>query len=317
MSRAPANTASTASASTSGNRRRAPSTKKIITAPSDPLPSSKTDDESPPPGPAIKTVRERPAKPSRTLGKIARSLQLLAGVMVVLAASVAVAWGARRYIMSSPRFAIRTVLVDGIRRRSADQVASTGGVAVGGNIFALDPEAAGAAIATDPWIERATVTRRLPSTIQIDVIEREARAAAAIGGELYLATREGDLFKRVDQNDPDDLPLVTGISPERVASDRPGVVLSIKRVLDVMDDLDRSGISRRYPVQELHLERDEALVVTIGREAIALHLGHPPFRAKIEQGARVLTEIARRKADASVIFLDNDANPERVVVRMR
>ena len=103
----------------------------------------------------------------------------------------------------------------------------------------------------------------------------------------------------------------------RYLYDRDELASWIPRVLDVAEDLDRSGIAKRYPVQELHLERDGALVVTIGREAIALHLGHPPFRAKIEQGARVLTEIARRKADASVIFLDNDANPERVVVRMR
>jgi cell division protein FtsQ len=30
-----------------------------------------------------------------------------------------------------------------------------------------------------------------------------------------------------------------------------------------------------------------------------------------------LNELARRKANASVVFLDNDAHPERVVVRMR
>lgn len=305
------------------NRRRAQPPGKIAVAPGDPMPRGLGEDESPPPGPTTKTVR--PPSPSggkrssepRAIGKFARTLQLLAGVIVVLAASIAVAWGARRYITSSPRFAIRSVLVDGVKRRTAEQVASAGGVAVGGNIFALDPDSAGAAITTDPWIERATVTRRLPSTIHIDVVEREARAAAVIGGELYLATREGDLFKRLDQADPDDLPIITGITPEQVTSDRPGVVLSVKRLLDVADDLDRVGVSKRYPIQELHLERDGALVATIGREAIALHLGHPPYRAKIEQGARVLAEIARRKADASVIFLDNDANPERVVVRMR
>jgi cell division protein FtsQ len=300
-----------------GNRRRPGSTGKIVAAPADPIPMQSGDDESPPPGPTSKTLRPPPGPRRRALGKIARSLQLIAGVLVVLAASIAVAWGARRYIMSSPRFAVRTVLVDGVRRRTAEQIASTGGVAVGSNIFALDPDTAGAKIATDPWIERATVTRRLPSTIHIEVVEREARAAAVIGGELYLATREGDLFKRLDQADPEDLPVVTGITPEQVAADRAGVILSVKRVLDVAEDLDRSGISKRYPIQELHLERDGSLVITIGREAIALHLGHAPYRAKIEQGARVLTEIARRKADASVIFLDNDANPERVVVRMR
>lgn len=303
------------------NRRRAStpgSAGKILEAPGDPLLTS-SDDESPPPGPTSKSVRPPPSpRPARrALGELARSLQLIAGVAVVLVASIAVAWGARRYIMSSPRFAIRTVLVDGVHRRTAEQIASAGGVAVGGNIFALDPDAAGSAIATDPWVEKATVTRKLPATVQINVIEREARGVTVIGGELYLATREGELFKRLDQADPEDLPIVTGITPEQVANDRTGVVLSVKRMLDVAEEIERAGIARRYPIQELHIERDGALVVTIGREAIALHLGHAPYRTKVEQGARVLNEIAKRKANASVIFLDNDAHPERVVVRMR
>ncbi len=66
------------------------------------------------------------------------------------------------------------------------------------------------------------------------------------------------------------------------------------------EELERTGLGKRYPIQELHLEKDGSLVVTIGREAIALHLGQPPYRDKIEQAARVLTEVARRKANASV-----------------
>jgi cell division protein FtsQ len=55
----------------------------------------------------------------------------------------------------------------------------------------------------------------------------------------------------------------------------------------------------------------------VGREAIALSLGQPPYRDKIEEASRILNEVARRRANAAVIFLDDDAHPERVVVRMR
>ncbi|WP_437869946.1 FtsQ-type POTRA domain-containing protein [Sorangium sp. So ce363] len=257
------------------------------------------------------------ARSPRPIARHLRALQLLAGAAVVLVASTAVAWGARRYIVSSPRFAVRTVLVDGVQRRTAEQVASSGGIEVGKNIFTLDLELAGASIATDPWIEKATVTRRLPSTIHVDVVEREAQALVAIGGDLYLATRDGELFKELAGDDPVDLPIVTGITGEQVARDRPGVVIAVRRLLDVVEDLERAGVARRYPTQELHVERDGSIVVTIGKEAISLHLGQPPYRDKVAQASRVLTELAQRKANASVIFLDNDAHPERVVVRMR
>jgi cell division protein FtsQ len=312
------------------NRRRAPShAPPAVPAGSTPKRgATRSSDESPaPPATSVSLRRPRPSisdaappervrvarRPSRAL----RGLQLVAGVAVVLTASIAVAWGARRYIMSSPRFAVRSVLVDGVQRRSAEQLASAGGIEVGKNIFALDLALAGAAIATDPWIERATVTRKLPATVYVNVVEREARALVAIGGELYLVTRDGELFKKLAEDDPVDLPIVTGITGEQVARDRPGVVITVKRLLDVAEDMERDGIARRYPIQELHVERDGSIVLTIGKEAMALHLGQPPYRDKVAQAARVLTEIAQRKADASVIFLDNDAHPERVVVRMK
>lgn len=305
------------SAPTSGNRRNKPAKARstVIDAPADPIMGG---DDSPLPGPATTTVRPPPgAAPRRSESRFSRGLQLIAGAVVVLAASIGVAWGARRYVTTSPRFAVRTIQIEGERRRSANAVADAAGISVGKNIFALDLNRAGQMLAQDPWIERATVTRKLPSTVSITVVEREAYAAAVIGGELYLATRDGDLFKKLGEEDPSDFPVVTGITAEQVARDRPGVVLAVKRVLDVVEDFERTGIAKRYPVEELHLEKDGVLTVTIGKEAIALHLGMPPYRDKIEQASRVLNEVARRKANAQVIFLDNDAHPERVVVRMR
>ena len=281
------------------------------------------EDESPPPGPTSTSVRPSPnaapAPPKRriTESPVFKGLSLVTGILVVAAASLSVAYGARRYVLTSPRFAVRTVAVDGMHRRTAAQIAAAGGLEVGKNVFSIDLARAGAMITQDPWIERATVSRTLPGTRRVTVAERDAAAIVAIGPSLYLATRDGDLFKRVEGDDPSDLPVVTGILPDQVANDRPGAVLAVKRALDVADEIDRAGLGKRYPVQELHLERDGALVVVAGREAIALHLGHAPFRDKIEQAARVLTEVGKRRASASIVFLDNDAHPERVVVRVR
>jgi cell division protein FtsQ len=293
------------------NRRLRPPKVPVVTAPPDPSPDF--DHDSPPPPPATTTT----VKPPSPVRKLPRTIALVLGVCVVLSASVAVAWGARRYITSSPRFGIRSVLVEGNRRLSAEDIAASGGVTIGRNIFEVDLETAGATIANEPWVEKAVVTRRLPSTVNISVVEREAWAVATISGELYLVTRDGDPFKRASDGDPLDLPVITGIELEKVSLDRTGVVNAYRRALDVVEDMDRAGISRRYPIQEVHLEKDSTIVMTIGKDAIALHLGQTRFREKIEQASRVLSELARRKAQPSVIFLDNEAHPERVVVRMR
>lgn len=281
------------------------------------------DEPSPVPGPTAHTVRPpkgpAPAKAEapKPKSRVLSALQLLAGLVVVVACSGAAAWGARHYMTTSPRFAVRTVLVSGNARRTAPEIAERAGIAVGENVFSLDLDQATAAILSDPWIARATATRKLPGTINVAVVEHEVHALVAIGGELYLATADGELFKKFSDGDPVDLPIVTGLAPELVVKDRPGVAIAVREALEVVTELERAGIAKRYPIQEVHLEKDGTLAVVIGKAAITIQLGSAPFRGKIEQARRVLAEIAARKADASMIFLDNDAHPERVVVRMR
>lgn len=166
-------------------------------------------------------------------------------------------------------------------------------------------------------IEQATVTRRLPGTIAIEVVEREPAALVAIGAELYLTTRPGEPFKKLAPGDPYDFPIVTGILTDDVVRDRAGVVAQIKRALDLAGEYEHSGPGRTLPVQGIHLEDDGGLVLVVGKEPIELRMGKGPYRQSIEQAARVLSEVRERHAQASVIFLDNDAHPERVVVRMR
>jgi cell division protein FtsQ len=55
----------------------------------------------------------------------------------------------------------------------------------------------------------------------------------------------------------------------------------------------------------------------VGKDPIALHLGKGPHRQSLEQATRVISELATQRAQASIVFLDNEAHPERVVVRMR
>ena len=273
-------------------------------------------DESPVPGPATTSVPPRKAKAPRQT-PLARLMSVGLGVSTVLAASLGVGWAARRYVTQSPRFAVRTVLVDGVHRHTAEHVAGLGRVAIGQNIFAIDLGRAARAIEQDPYIERAVVRRKLPGSISIEVVEREAVALASIAGPLYLVTRDGEPFKKVGDGDPVDLPVVTGISAELVTRDREGAMLLMRRALDVVAELDRVGLSRRAPLQELHLEKDGSLVVTLGREGILVHLGKGPYGERVAQAARVMAEVERRKGVASVIFADNSAHPERVVVRMR
>ncbi len=245
------------------------------------------------------------------------ALKLIVGIVIVVGASAGVAWAARRYVLTSPRFAVKTIAVEGAQRTTAEGIAEAGGVAVGDNVLAADLETVARKIEAQPWVASAQVQRKLPGTLSIQVVEHEPYVVVALGGDPYLATRDGKMFKKLDLGDPADLPLVTGVRPEQVKDDRTGAELVVRRAADVVRELTESAVGRRWPVQEVHVEKDGTCEAIVGREGIALHLGLPPYKPKVQQAERVLEEISRRRANAAIVFLDNDSNPDRVVVRMR
>ena len=266
---------------------------------------------------AEEDVGEDAARRGMARARLVEVLRLAAGVLVTLAAALLCVWGLVRYTRTSPRFAIKAVHVQGNSHRSPEDIARTGGIIPEHNIFTTDLETAQSRLLSDPWIERVSLRRKLPSAIVVEVVEREAHALVAIGPDLYLVTRQGELFKKYEPDDPYDLPVVSGIRPEDVAEDRAGAVGLIRRAMDLITDYEHTSPAKSHPVQEAPLEDDGGIVLVVGKDATTLHLGRGPYRQSLEQASRVLAELHNRRGQASVIYLDNEAHPERVVVRMR
>jgi cell division protein FtsQ len=250
--------------------------------------------------------------PSRILS----ALRTAVGVVLVAAVAAGVAWTARRHVMTSPRFSVASIDVTGNEQRSRDALVSEAGLALGRNIFTVDLDAARAKLRADPWIADAALARRLPGEILVQVTERRAAALVALG-EVYLATAEGDPFKPIEPGDPVDLPVVTGVRPDDLSADREGAVRTIRRAIDLAFEYDQGPLSRRAPLEEVHVSPDGTFALVVGTDATRVLLGPPPFRRKLEQAARVFAELDKRSSRADTIMLDNDTRPERVVVRVR
>jgi cell division protein FtsQ len=255
--------------------------------------------------------------PARGESKTMRVLRGVLGFLMVVGIGGTVAWGARRYVKTSPRFAVNEIVTIGAKRRSAEEVAITAGIVKGQNVFTTDLDRARTRLLADPWIAEAQLARQLPGTIFVQVTEREAGGLVAMGGETYLATREGLVIKRLEPGDPTDLHIVTGLQPQQMVDDREGTSRSIRRALDLAFDYDRSPLAARSPLEEVHVEPTGEMTLVIGKSAVTLKMGGPPFRKKLDQAVRVIGELDRRGAKPDTIMLDDDARPERVVVRMR
>jgi len=258
---------------------------------------------------------ELPAPSARLVGVVAWVRAVL-GAVLILGLSIAVAWGARRHVLTSPRFALDEVSVQGAHQRTESIILAEAGIAKGMNVFALDLDRARAKLLSDPWIETATLTRHLPGTVRIAVTERELAAVVSLP-EPYLAARDGRVFKKMETSDPTDLPVITGLTSDAVAQDREGTQHLIVRALDLAGDYEHGPLSARQPLQEVHVANGGELTLVVGKDGVSLVLGLPPYRRKLEEAGRILGELDRRGAHAAVVMLDDEARPDRVVVRTR
>ncbi len=244
------------------------------------------------------------------------AMRAVLGAVLVLGLSTTVAWAARRHILTSPRFAVSDVVVQGTHVRTPEAVAAQAGVTMGVNVFALDLGRARAKLLLDPWIESATLTRHLPGKVVIHVTERELGAIVALP-ETYLAARDGRIFKRLEAGDPDDLPVITGLTSEAIALDRDGAQRAIVRAMDFANDYEHGPLALRAPLQEIHVSNGTELTLVVGKDSVSVAFGLPPYHRKLEEAARIWSELDRRGVHATVVMLDDEARPERVVVRTK
>jgi cell division protein FtsQ len=249
-------------------------------------------------------------------GGLFSAMRVIAGVGLVASTSLGLAWALHNHVMKSARFGVTAIEVTGNDRRSAEAIVAESGLTTGTNIFAADLDGARARILADAWVMEASLVRRLPGTILVRIGEHKA-AALVVLGETFLASADGEPFKKMDPEDPIDLPLVTGLGPDSLAEDHDGTVRTIARAIDLAAEFGRAELARRAPLQEVHVAPDGTFTLVVGHAAMELVLGGPPFRRKLDQAARVVAELDRRGAKADVVMLDNDARPDRVVVRMR
>jgi cell division protein FtsQ len=236
------------------------------------------------------------------------------GLLVALAGALALAFGAHRYALATPRFALVNVEIEGERRLAQGEILTLGGVELGKNLLALDLDRVEKALGSSPWIRAVRVERRLPGTLSIELEEREPRALVLRQGELHLVSERGEPFKAWVEGDPRDFPIISGAEssgPEGATENR------LQEGVKLLDDYAHTTLGASLSAEELHFSAQGEAVLTVGREGVELYLGLPPFRDKLNRAERVVLEAKSLGGLPGAVFLDSRAHPERVVVRAR
>lgn len=253
---------------------------------------------------------------ARAWSSISGAVRVLWSLVVVLGSAIGLTWAVYHYATTSARFAIKDVQMNVLTRVTKDQLLADSGITLGDNLFKLNAGNVEARLLKNPWVAQVRVTRHLPSSIQIELQEREAAALALVMGQLFLVNRQGETFKSASTEDPSDLPLITGVAVDDGPRDTALYRQRISLALDVLHHYSQSHLAKSYSPQEVHLTPGGEAILTLGHKGTTLYLGVGPWSKKFVMAERVLSRLQAHRSTPALIFMDNRANPNRVVVRL-
>jgi cell division protein FtsQ len=178
-------------------------------------------------------------------------------------AALAVLTGAAWLVSHSPLFHARSISVTGNRHLSHREVLDLAGVDGTTNVLWFSPGGVEATLERSPWVQTATVSRSLPSTISISIRERTAVAVLQGGERRSLVAPDGTVLGPASATAR--LPLIERSSLDPTGSRATGPVLVALRAVGA------APAALRHQVRRVFFGADGGMVIELASGVRALY----------------------------------------------
>jgi cell division protein FtsQ len=263
------------------------------------------------------------------LSRITAALQALSTVCAVAVVSLLLVF-VHDLVTQCDVFRAKTVVVEGHRRLSLEDIYRLAEIGPGDNILAVNLAAARKRLLSDPWIAEAHLRREVPDGIRIQV--REHRAAAVIDlGRKYLVDDRGIIFKDLEADEDNGLPVIEGLRYADIRIEAPARGIRFLTAAAGAEEAAAEGALYDAAVSAIQLgdpqnetgrilriqaDREAGLILATSGEPRIIKLGFGDYPGKIAALAQLLPRLRHLNTAAwpGIQSIDlNDLN--RIVVQ--
>ncbi len=217
------------------------------------------------------------------------------------------------FFLHMPYFNLQQIDVTGNRRLSHDEVVEASDLEIGANLLTIDLNTVVAELKRHPWIRTATVHRRFPGQLIIEIEERTPRGILA-ADKLYYVDDKAEFFARLAPGDSVNYPLFTGITDQELKSHSSEVRELLRLALDLLEIVEHTAFdAESFIISEIRLNLEDGLCIKTDSGRLVI-LGKSGFENKMQRFAR-LKQFLRARGEwqnARIIDLDFD---DRALVR--
>jgi cell division protein FtsQ len=197
---------------------------------------------------------------------------------------------------------INRIIVRGNERLSSAEVIEPIDGLHGENIVATDLDAWRDRLLAWPWVQDATLRRRLPSTIEVVVSERRPIGIARLGDDLYLVDAHAVVMGEYEARHVDlDLPILDGLlakGESGVVADADRVQLAVRVISTIAP---RQELAQR--LSQINLADAHNVAVILRDDPAILYLGEDRFLERLESYVGLAATLRERVPEIDYVDL--------------
>ncbi len=251
-------------------------------------------------------------QPTKTL-VARRSSLVFFSLILIVALLFAVGHGLSYFgsflFSNNPSFTLRTFEISTDGRLPVPELKRWAGIGFETNLFAIDFKEVRQNLLSQPQIESVSIRRNLPSTLQIQVKERDAVAQIRFrrSGFLYFLDRHGIAMRPPPacQSDQRILPLIVGIKAKEPRLGEQIPDLGVLFVLELLSLTDTLGLSSQIRFEKFNLSYSDFIRVSLN-DGISASFPRHSAREKLIRLVRVLQIAEEQGRHVKIVDLTPD-----------
>lgn len=218
------------------------------------------------------------------------------------------------YFLLSPFFNIKSITIIGNEKIATDEIVSLSGIQLEENIFKVSSSKVEQAIKTNAYIESVQIKRKLPETIEIQIIEREPSYILTLGNAYIYMNTQGYLLEI--SKEPLKLPVITGfLTPEEQIQEGNRLCAEdlqrLSSVIQIVDSANNNEI--RKLITKIDISDKQDYVLELKSEKKNIHIGDTSnLSTKMLYVKTILEKEKKKEGD---IYVNTDLSNKGAIFR--
>lgn len=239
-------------------------------------------------------------------GKVRKEAKIVFGILIFVIAAI--------LLLCSPIFDIKHIEVSGNSKNSKEKIISFSGLELHTNIFKANKGIIREKIKENAYIEKVEVTRKLPSTVQIEIEEREAKYMLQFADSYVYINNQGYMLEI--SNEKLDIPILIGFTTDLSnikAGNRINVadLNKMNMVIKIYEAAKSNGLGEL--ITKIDISNEKNYTIILEKEGKTVYLGDCS-----ELNTRILylkSILETSQGKSGELFLNVDLNSQEAYFR--